>query len=161
MKKHLAAFLLTASIAGAAALTEPCIPDGATHDIKFKANVTDPGFPPGSEVVPGSGSGVESDPVGGDDPLGGASETTSGDCTSFTVPITNDGGVLSGPNGTAQNGGAEGDCIEVYVKYKIRYKVKVCEDEPTGVDNSQPVDCWYEWRTEEREISPPKEICPC
>ncbi len=164
MKKQLAAFLLTASIAGAAVLTEPCIPDGDTHDITFKTDLTEPGTPPGSEVIPGSGQGMESDVPGSDDPLGPAGDNSTGGSTTFTLPITNVGGVLSGPNGTPQNGGTEGDCIEVYVKYKIRYKVKVCDGDPTQVDSGESSgsgECWYEWREEEREFSPPKEVCPC
>lgn len=152
MKKQLAALFLTASIASAAVLTEPCVPDGDTNNVELEADLTDPGTPPGAEVIPGSGQGMESDPLS-DDPLGAATETTSGSSTTFDVPITNTGGVLSGPNGVPQNGGAEGDCIEVFVKYKIRYKVKVCGPEGGA--------CWDEWREAERTIKPPKEVCPC
>jgi RHS repeat-associated protein len=40
-------------------------------------------------------------------------------CTCCTT-ISNSGGSLSGPNGVPQNGGVEGDCIEVDVTLKIR-----------------------------------------
>lgn len=156
MKNLILSLALTVSIAGAAVLGEPCIPDGDTQDVDFTTN---------EDVVPGSGEGMESD-LGSDDALGSATETSSGGNTTFSVPITNNGGTLSGPNGVPQNGGTEGDCIEVYVKFKIRYKVKVCNGTPvtTGGDgpgDSSAEDCWEEWREKEAEFSEPKEICPC
>ena len=155
MKNLILSLVLTVSIAGAAVLGEPCIPDGDTHNVDFTTD---------SNVVPGSGEGMESD-IGPDDELGSATETSSGGNTTFSVPITNNGGVLSGPNGVPQNGGAEGDCIEVYVTFKIRYKVKVCNETPVTVGGDGPEssseDCWEEWREKEAEFSEPKTVCPC
>ena len=163
MKSLLMSLALSVSIASAAVLTEPCIPDGGILNIEFEADLSAPGIPPGAQIVPGSGEGMEAD-IGADDELGSATEVVTGRGTTFSVPITNHDGILSGPNGVAQNGGSEGDCIEVYVTYQIRYIVEVCDEGPGPADGGEPSgtgECWEEWRVEEVEISPPKEVCPC
>jgi hypothetical protein len=109
----------------------PCIPEGES--------ITFGGTPP-----PTAGLGLEqpsewadgSNPalgeiapqIGEDDPLAdddmGEGSWIGGN---VAFDISNAGGTLSGPNGTPQNGGTEGDCIEVYVDVPYWYQVTVSQ----------------------------------
>jgi hypothetical protein len=84
----------------------------------------------------------EDDSTSPDDDMG--STSTQGDqgsasTTTSKGQVCNENGDLSGPNGTVQNGGGEGDCIEV----------KIC--------------WWYYdgWGDFRQVCSPPLELCPC
>ena len=131
--------------------TSECVPDPGSLDVCFDVDVTGAGFPPGSTVVPGSVMGCEDDTLTPDDPLGAGTYDSASD--EVCIEISNTNGRLSGPNGTGQNGGAEGDCIEVFVKYKVQYQVEVCPADGNGP-------CWNEWREGDIETVP-TEVCPC
>ena len=165
--KHMVMWLaLTSPLAGAVVMSVPCIPDGDTDDVTFTTSLSDPGTPANAEVLPGSGEGMESD-ISFDDSLGPASQKTVSGTTTFTIPIGNKSGKLSGPNGVSQNGGTEGPCIEVYVRFTIRYTVTVCVTEDLtlsygGVGGSTGTsECWDEWRHKTMRFLTPIEVCPC
>jgi hypothetical protein len=170
-----AAFSFSPQVADAAAppspspvpmFGEPCVKEGETNIVTFTTDLTGAGTPTNAEVIPKSGRGMEKDFWSPDDKLGKAPEVTdlTSGSTTFQVPIENKGGSLSGPNGKSQNGGSEGNCIEVYVKFKVRYPVTICRGtavEFYGVGGSTS-ECWevwgYTWLHWRKNA---KKVCPC
>ena len=81
------------------------------------------------EVVVNAGSGIsttmtarlmEAD-YGPNDDMGDASIADLGNGKyKVSAEITNCGGDLKGPDGSTQNGGPEGDCIEVYLEITVQ-----------------------------------------
>jgi len=69
--------------------------------------------------------------------------------------VTNDGGVLSGPNGVPQNDGwVEGDCIETYLEIQLTSPVSVgASGMSFGANGS------FSWTISFE--SSPTTICPC
>ncbi len=143
-----------------------CVPEGKTKNYTFEIDMQQSGMPVNATIVPGSCTGWDKDYFTADDYLGRATFTKP---NKITVPIENKAGKLSGPNGVSQNGGTEGDCIEVYVRFLIQYQVTVCYRRGStvshghgGSSNSEE-ECWTEWRrawwTDSK--SSPKEVCPC
>jgi hypothetical protein len=163
-------------LAAAAKESVPCLRHGEIRNVTFSTDLTEFGTPTTAQIVPGSARGMEYD-YGYDDDLGPATMSTvggttvngatAGGTTTFTVPIENKGGSLYGPNGVLANGGTEGPCIEVYVKFKIRYRATVCNSTTTtaevgGVGGGTGSSiCWEVWRYRTMSLSPPKSVCPC
>ena len=165
--RHTLLLTVTASFfLSAAPANSPCLPEGETRDVTFTTHLTAPGTPADAEIIPGSGEAWEHDNWS-DDPMGEPTEVPlPGGGMAFTVPVRNDGGNLSGPNGVVQNGGLEGDCIEVLVRYTVRYSVKVCVTVETGVDaggvngSTTREECWTEIRVQEN-VFKERTVCPC
>jgi hypothetical protein len=162
MLNHLFTPLLLMTLTAASI---PCIPDGETSVI----NVTPPavggtGASQPAEWADGSGQQpavapkiFENDPLH-DDQMGDG-DWANGE---VQIPITNTGGTLSGPNGEGQNGGTEGDCIEVYPKIPYWYQVTVTETWGysifgASVGSSETKLVWrLGWFT-----MPDSQVCPC
>lgn len=87
----------------------------------------------------------EHDSTSSNDDMGEATENPSNP-QEASAQVSNTGGNLSGPNGKTQNGGAEGDCIEVIITWKWYLWWG-------DIENGW----WeqYEWS------SPATEVCPC
>lgn len=148
-----------------AAASLPCIPEGETSVI----SVTPPaiggtGASQPAEWADGSGQQpavapkiYEEDPFH-DDAMGEGG-WANGD---VQIPITNTGGSLSGPDGDAQNGGTEGDCIEVYPKIPYWYQVTITETWGytifgASVGGSETKLAWRQgWYP-----MPSEQVCPC
>ncbi|MFT7484167.1 MAG: hypothetical protein ACI9F9_000007 [Candidatus Paceibacteria bacterium] len=157
---------LATLIAAVPAIASPffdsqCVKDGETTPITFDADM-----PVGGEVKDNSTRGFESDTVS-DDPLGaGDAQMNEDGSATVSVDITNEAGRLSGPNGTVQTGFGEGDCIEVYVTFTVRYKVQMCTRaslgaKPWGVGGSIVTEtCWEQWISRKMK-SKTKTVCPC
>ncbi len=166
--RHTLLLIVTASFfLSAAPANSPCLPEGETRDVTFTTHLNSAGTPADAEIILGSGEAWEEDPFSPNDPLGELIEAPlPGGGMTFTVPVRNDGGNLSGPNGVVQNGGVEGDCIEVFVRYTIRYSVKVCVTVETGVDaggvngSTAREECWTEIRRQTRSFKA-RTVCPC
>ncbi len=149
---------------------KPCVPDGTTTTPQFgRPPLGGPGDPVGAEWVdrgtdPDDNSGdpqaFEQDGFSGDDSMGGA--TPSADGGQAGVPVTNEGGDLSGPNGEDQNGGAEGKCIEVYVEWTYRYPVEIRRSKSLSLwgYTDGEIEITIIWK-EGKKRSKVKEICPC
>jgi len=146
----------------------PCVPEGGCVVVEWPNWATAPNVPTSARPLDNQGiDGHESDPITPDDDLGsGAWKTDANGNTYPTLEICNRGGSLSGPNGKDQNGGFEGDCIEVSVTFRIAYKVTITSGltahlAPGGVGTSSTASVTYEiWirTTIESEV---KEVCPC
>ncbi len=143
-----------------------CLPAGETRKVTFTHDPTEKGMPTDAEVLPNSVEGWEKDFFSPDDPLGPGEFNQS--TNEASVTITNTDGKLSGPNGVVQNGGLEGDCIEVYVRYQVRYKKTKTtswgwSSAPDGVGIVFGVQETFEiwetsWWTFRRT---PQVVCPC
>ncbi len=105
-------FLLVPS--GAVLADPPCVPEGGEVAVDF----SNPDVGPDDTID--SAEGMEHD-VCFDDKMGDAQVGTG---SGTTLMVGNKGGSLSGPNGQSQNGGAEGDCIEVYVVWTVRRTIE-------------------------------------
>jgi hypothetical protein len=149
---------------------KPCVPDGKTTNPQFnRPPLGGPGDPVGAEWVDrgssesdnsGDPQAFESDGLSGDDAMGDAAPSADGG--KAEVPVTNDGGDLSGPDGEDQNGGVEGKCIEVYVEWTYRYPVEIRRSKGVslwGYSYSETV-ITIVWK-EGKKRSKVKEICPC
>ena len=165
--RHTLLLTVTASFfLSAAPANSPCLPEGEIRDLTFTTHLSTPGIPADAEIILGSGEAWEHDHWL-DDPMGVPTETPlPGGGMTYTVPVRNDGGDLSGPNGEVQNGVLEGDCIEVKVSFKIRYSVKVCVTVETGVDaggvngSTTREECWTEIR-DQTFVFKERTVCPC
>lgn len=139
-----------------------CLPDGDSTTLCFPADWDGPTAPAHYSFVDGSATAHESDASGSQDM--GAGSHDGGDPGEICVKVTNNGGDLAGPNGVTQNGGDEGDCIEVFVKFKLRYKATICDGvelEP-GEEPPAGASCYQAWRT--RSVTTKDEaqsLCPC
>lgn len=153
----------------AAPSAAPCVPAGGSTAPTFdRPPLGEPGDPVDAEWVDGDPSAnddsgapqaFEEDLVS-DDPMGAAVPSAGG--AQASVPVDNRGGDLSGPNGTDQNGGGEGDCIEVYVEWTYRYPVTVTYGRKLSlwgadVGETYTVVIWREGKKRSRV----KEVCPC
>jgi hypothetical protein len=112
---------------------------------------------------------MEDDTTSPDDPMGHASTTDNGQHASGTV--TNSGGSLSGSSGGVQNGGWEGDCIEVKVCWYYWYEVQISQTSTHGGSvavkpgisvggEHSTTTTVTKWRLGE-VCSSTTEICPC
>jgi len=162
-----AALLLISAAVASIAMGEDCIPENKTVNVEFQDTLIDDGIPTSAEMVEDTATAMEADPLD-DDEMGAADQTDNGGgSVSFSVPIENKGGHLSGPNGEVQNGFGEGDCIEVYVKVKIRFKKIVCETgavtvEPGGIGGSfGGSSCKEVWDSMWVRTNQTKQVCPC
>ena len=159
------------AVAQASGPAVPCIPDGTTSDIEWTSDLTDPGVPVGATVVPGSITGHEHDDQSADDDMGSGSHSqapapnpSDPDIHTFTIPVENKGGNLSGPNGTTQNGFPEGDCIEVYASVTVKYQVSTTEAvtvEIGGVSTTTSITTTV-WHTSVLNFRDAwRRVCPC
>lgn len=116
-----AALALSHSLAatGGPGTVPECVPNGATSPVSLETpGPGTPGFPVGG-TIEGSPVVYEHDYTSPDDLMGPATINPATGKTEFS--ISNIGGSLSGPNGVPQNGDVEGDEIEVYVEYEVKY----------------------------------------
>ena len=143
--------------------TDPCLEDGATVGLEFeRPDLGGAGDPTGADWTgggTGSPQGFEEDTFF-DDPMGDAN---AGDPPSTaTLPVSNSGGDLSGPNGVVQNGAGEGDCIEVYVQWSYRYPVQVSRTVTFGLEilglGFTATSTVWKYAV---KMSETKEVCPC
>lgn len=145
-------FLLMPS--GVVLADPPCVPEGGEVAVDF----SNPDVGPDDTID--SAEGMEHD-VCFDDEMGDAQVGTG---SGTTLMVGNKGGSLSGPNGQSQNGGAEGDCIEVYVVWKITrvitHTVTYAHFEFMGVHGATTT---ITWRTYEVYYirSGIQDVCPC
>ncbi|MBM3978233.1 MAG: hypothetical protein FJ299_14760 [Planctomycetes bacterium] len=154
--------------AHAARASEPCIPLGGTSDVEFdRPDIDADNMPADAEWKDGDGNpqAFDADTWSPDDPMGKGMSSDGGE--TVEVPVTNNGGHLFGPaNHSPIEGGLEGDCIEVYVRWSFRFKVQVSvttgvKYEVDGVGGSgsvtQTVTIWQTGHV----YDGPKEVCPC
>lgn len=167
MKLHLSVLLallpLSLGVAGNSGDSAPCIPEGGKSAFEFERPELGQEFDPtGAEWI----NGKTGDPKGKeedvlyDDELGAA--TPGEPPTKATLEIENKSGKLSGPNGVVQNGGGEGDCIEVYLEWTYRYPATITRSASVklngfGVGSSVSVTVWM-FATKKSKVM---EICPC
>lgn len=136
-----------------------CIEKGETLNHCEEVDLDGPGMPAGAAIVRGSGRMFERDPLSPNDRMGRVQNATE---TELCGKIKNVGGRLVGPNGTPQNGGVEGDCIEVYYRFRIVYPVRVCDRVTIGVGSNQvsSEECFTILRSRYRK-TPVRSVCPC
>jgi hypothetical protein len=87
---------------------------------------------------------------------------TMGAGGSTTGTVTNSGGDLFGPTGGDQNGGLEGECIEVKICWKYRYYVPpqiMYVPQTDGILVAYPIPGY--WVNTWHCSSPPSDVCPC
>ncbi|MDA1258994.1 MAG: hypothetical protein O3A20_00065 [Planctomycetota bacterium] len=138
-----------------------CVPDGASVPVSFpRPDLQQPGVPTDAKWAPGDGNpqGYEKDRFTGDDPM----PTTPGSGDPAEVPVENEGGKLKDGNGKTQNGGTEGDCIEVYVEWTYYYSVKWNQGGTVSIGGAtwSKNSCWYVWKAGKIR-SAVKQVCPC
>lgn len=148
------------------ASTVPCVPKGGSKDVgPFTPDIGHDGE--ATSLQPdgdGSPKAYEDDWLK-DDKLGDA---TPGPGKTATVKIScSSSGQLSGPKGKVENGGSEGDCIEVYVEWTYKYKEIVTVGGtiafwPEGIGGSGTttiaVERWHYLTVQSKETI---EVCPC
>lgn len=162
--RGLTAALLLAPLAAPPVPT--CVPKGGSVDVgPFTPNSDYDGAPTSLQPVGnGNPQGFEDDSFS-DDEMGSATPQAGGGAT-VKVSCSADG-KLSGPNGEVQNGGSEGDCIEVTVKWKYKYKII----EVTAVEGSALLELLglsitssihvEKWRMITISSKEKIEVCPC
>lgn len=138
-----------------------CVPDGTTVPVDYpRPDLRQPGVPLNAEWAPGGGNpqAYERDRYSGDDPM----PTRPGDGDPCEVPVENDGGKLKDGDGKTQNGGLEGECIEVYVEWTYYYPVKhnLGGSLRIGSMSGYKNRCWYVWK-QGKIRSLVKQVCPC
>ncbi len=146
---------------------DDCIPTGKKVDsCADRPNLNEgENIPVGSYYGLNGGDprGVEDDSMSPDDPMGGATPNSNG--SSACVEVENKSGNLSGPNGDVQNGGVEGDCIEVKICWSYYYprpgrtrcytlwtpggEIQDCYTDPPTIATGRICS------------DPPKKVCPC
>lgn len=148
----------------------PCISSGTAATVTFtRPSLLTPGTPVGAIWSSGTGDpqAFDEDPALDDlmgDGIPGSPPTTA------SVIISNFNGDLSGPNGVTVNGGTDGDCIEVYMRWTYLYQETVThttisefEFKPGGMGSgsgtSQSTSVTY-WRAGYK-FSCKKDVCPC
>lgn len=142
---------------------DPCVPEGGTLDLEFdRPALGEPGDPAGAwwKEPHGDPQAWEVDPLPPNDPMGPG--TPSADGTSATVEIENKAGKLSGPNGTVQNTGTEGNTIEVkmcWTYYYVDHIYITYDFKPFGVGGS--VTIARDIVRSGRKCSEPQEVSPC
>lgn len=150
---------------------EPCIPEGGAGEVEFdRPPIDGNGMPADAEWIGGDGApeGFDVDGWSGDDSLGDATVSQGGDTAS--VPLTNSGGELFGPNGHDVEGGLEGECLEVTIVWHYRYKVsqvqtytRLVSFAPEGMGGSwgsmRSTQVWV-WRYAKVNRGP-EQVCPC
>lgn len=144
-----------------ARLALPCVPDGGSTTItlprpSLPADL--PGAPSGNFWAGTSPGAEEHDDTSPNDAMGKATPDATGN--SASVDVTNTGGNLKGPNGTVQNGGSEGDCIEVRIcwSYWTWAQRPFIRFTHTGFESG-----WYWVRVKRQKCNPRRgvEVCPC
>ena len=165
----MAALALQSDTAATSTSGGDCLDDGDTRTLCWTIDLTAPGEVVGTSIVPGSVTGFEYD-WGSDDALGDGTLNGNEIC----IVISNDGGDLSGPNGTVQSGASEG-CLEVYLSYEVRWQVQRCSGGypgltiggtvrgnggTIGLGGSGPTRCWMEWEGETRTTGVVS-VCAC
>lgn len=135
-----------------------CVPDGT----KVTVHATRPTNPPAGTWTSTAPEMEEADMTDPDDPMGDASITSTGDTSGG---VTNSGGDLFGKTGGDQNGGTEGDCIDVRFCWEYTYFVPAgwypvpgLVDPETGQGVYQYVHA--HWETD-WHCSDIQEVCPC
>jgi hypothetical protein len=152
----------------------PCAELGVESDYKFQrpsipssgmdttAQWDNPGTPTKEEGVPAV---FEHDSLSPNDAMGTPEATASPD--EVNVKIKNEGGKLSGPNGDIVNGGLEGSCIEVQVRWTYWYQKTVTVSSTSGIDwiihlTTTVSETRNIWVSEDIYAPvPPVVICPC
>lgn len=138
-----------------------CVPDGATVPVDFpRPDLRQPGVPTDAQWAPGGGDpkAYEKDRVTSDDPM----PTEPGSSDPCRVPVENEGGKLKDGSGKTQNGGTEGECIEVYVEWTYYYSVKWRQGGAIALGGASwsKGQCWYVWKAGKLRSSV-KQVCPC
>lgn len=138
-----------------------CVPDGQTTPVSFpRPELDQPGVPVDAQWAPGGGapSAWEKDSFTPDDPM----PTAPGTGDPAEVPVGNAGGKLKDGNGKTQNGGTEGDCIEVYVEWTYLYPVKVNRGGAIRIGGAtwSKNRCLQVWESGKLR-SKVRQVCPC
>jgi hypothetical protein len=157
--------LVVTLFSNSAKADEPCIPANSKVNVQFdRPSLGQSGDPVTATWTGDNGSGspfaYEKDIIDPDDFMGWAKPGSV--AHTATVEIENKSGVLSGPNGKQQNGGVEGDCIEVYCGWSYRYQAtvqKCVQVAPQGIGGSQCEEVTV-WRIGFK-FSQTKTVCPC
>lgn len=113
MKIHLVLAAAVLAVAGSfQASRAECLPKGQCKTVCKE-------FVAGPDAVL-TGSLFESDREGPDDNMGDVSFSNLGGGKWLAcATVCNEGGSLKGPDGQAENGGSEGDCIEVFIDVDV------------------------------------------
>ena len=151
-----------------AAMAEtPCVPDGGSSEYEFDR----PDLPEANREWTHNGTGnpqASDEDAFSDDDMGDAD--SGSDPNTASVTVSNSDGDLSGPNDETVNGGADGDCAEVYVtwSYRVLHTISLglgqkVSYKPAGVGGATMLSVgwtfsWYTYGTVESEN---KEVCPC
>lgn len=145
--------------------TDPCVDDGYCWFMEFERPPLPAVGDPANAQYNGEAWAYEEDSGGAsDDGLGEADNADYDDphtpenesAENQGVNICNDGGDLArGVNGEPQNGGLEGDCIEVYIRWTYTYTAWEAEQVNDGK--------WVivEVLRKGYKSAPAREICPC
>lgn len=125
MKYWLAVLLAGLCAAPSSAIPdEDCLEHGESVDLEAcRPPLNGPGMPVTGEWVEDAPGRAFDEDVFSHDPLGGFDVNEKTGCG--TITITNSGGSLHGPNGMVANGWADGNCIEVYATFLLRYQVTI------------------------------------
>lgn len=138
-----------------AALAQICVSDGTSESITF----TTPDLPADSGgLTPDTQPTMWEDDVFSDDFMGAATSSSPG---SATGTVTNSGGDLFGPRGGDQNGGLEGDCIEVKMCWDYEHYVPAISlpvEHPIHGLIWMTIDAHFE--TRKICTDPPEVVCP-
>ena len=148
----------------ALALTEPCIEDGSCSSITFSRPPLGVGDPADAKYD-GTADAWEDDQGWGDDFLGAGTPSRDDPNTpqdetgeSASVNICNSSGHLTVDTpgvGEKLNGGLEGDCIEVYMRFKYTYTVTISRRlSPRRWESIQIIRQGY------KKVGP-TDLCPC
>lgn len=161
------ALMLTMLIGCVAAQNAPCVPSAHVAHITFtRPSLIQANMPVGAEWHPiesGDPQAFESD-VFSNDAMGPAAAGNPPDTAS--VDVTNQNGNLNDATGRTQNGGGEGDCIEVVVCWTYRFPVTVSRsidgtfklgDVEVGQSGSISLVIWQVATICSEEVV----ICPC
>jgi hypothetical protein len=128
------ALMVALLVGSVAAQNAPCVPSGHQAHITFtRPSLIQANMPVGAEWHPnasGNPQAFESD-VFSNDPMGPAAAGNPPDTAS--VDVTNQNGNLNDATGRTQNGGGEGDCIEVIVCWTYRFPVTVSMSSDVGI----------------------------
>ncbi len=159
--------------AGASAVPDgvPCIAEGGTGEVEHdRPDLEADGMPTDAEWIDPEGrpEGFDVDTWSGNDSLGNATSSPGGGSAGIT--LRNSGGTLYGPNGAGVEGGLEGDCLEVILVWRYRYKVNVTVGHtstfsiaPEGIGGSTggtSLEQHSVWRHGTAKVGP-TEVCPC
>lgn len=144
------------------AIALPCVPCGGSSPVTLPR----PSLPSAPSGAPGSSSWSTDDPpraeehddITPNDPMGPATEDAS--TNTGSVEVTNDHGDLKGPNGNDQNGGGEGECIEVAICWFYWTWTLVTDYVPTET-GWETHTYWQHVRKKVCNGGNDVEVCPC